>query len=149
MPKPVTVSTEVARPREEVFDFLDDLSNHAGFLDHILDKWSFSGPSRGVGAKAEARQNAPGSQDWTDFEVLESERPSRIVEEGVSAKGKRRTRGTYTLEELPGGGTRISFLFEWLKTPRTERIGPFFASAFVKRANGKSMRRLAKQLEEG
>jgi len=149
MPKPVTVHTEVARPREEVFDFLDVLANHAGFLDHILDKWSFSGPARGVGAKAEARQNAPGSQDWTDFEVLESERPARIVEEAASAKGKRRTRGTYTLEELDGGGTRISFRCEWLETPRTERIGPFFASAFVKRANGKAMRRLAKQLEEG
>ncbi|HWB70282.1 MAG TPA: SRPBCC family protein, partial [Solirubrobacterales bacterium] len=96
--KSVTVETTVAKPPQEVFDFLDLLSNHEGFLDHWLVDWEFSGPPRGAGAKARARANTVGSQDWTDFEVLEAQSPGKIVEEGLGASGKRQTRGTYRLE---------------------------------------------------
>jgi len=147
--KPVTVSTTVSKPRQEVFEFLDVLSNHEKFLDHFLVNWGFSGPPGGVGAKAQARANAPGSQDWTDFEVVEVERPSRIVEKGISAKGKRHTRGTYLIEELAEGGTKVSYELAWLEAPRIERAGPFFARSFMRRANNKAMRRLAKQLNQG
>src|SRR3954451_21454181 len=122
--KPVTVSTAVGRPRQEVFEFLDVLSNHEGFNDHFLVEWKFSGPPSGVGARARARQNAPGSQDWMEFEVVEAVAPQRIVEEADSAGGKRRTRGTYTLAERPDGGTEVRFELAWLKAPRGERIAP-------------------------
>jgi hypothetical protein len=146
--KPVTVSTAVAKPRQGVFEFLDVLANHEGFMDHFLVDWKFSGPARGVGAKARARQNAPGSQDWMEFEVREAS-AERIVEEAVSAGGKRRTRGTYTLADRGGGGTDISFELAWLAAPRTERLAPFLARAFVRRVNAKAMRRLAKRLDGG
>src|SRR3954453_22785009 len=113
--QPVTVSIEVPQPAEEVFEYLAVLANHEAFLDHFLVDWKFSGPRRGVGAKAEARAGAPMSQDWTDFEITEIEEPSRIIEEGVGLKGKRRTRGTYRLQSLPGGGTGVSFELEWLE----------------------------------
>jgi hypothetical protein len=144
----VIVSIAVPQPAEAVYDFLDVLANHEGFNDHFLVDWKFSGPRRGVGAKAEARASAPMSQDWTDFEVTESERPSRIVEEGVGLKGKRRTRGTYRLEPLPDGGTEISFELEWIEAARAERLIPPMTRAFVKRPTGKAMRRLAKLLAE-
>jgi uncharacterized protein YndB with AHSA1/START domain len=145
--KPVTVAATVAKPPAEVFELLDVLANHAGFLDHYLVDWEFSGPQRGVGARARARANAVGSQDYWEFEVTEAEPPHRIVEQGISAGGKRRTRGTYRLEGLPDGGTRIEFELEFLETPRGERLAPFLTRAFVKRVNAKSMRRLAKQLD--
>lgn len=141
--KPVTVSATVSTPRQEVFEFLDLLANHEGFLDHFLTDWKFSGPPRGVGAKARARAKTPGSQDWFEFEVLEAG-PERIVEEATSAGGKRRT---YVLTDQPGGGTEISFEFAWLELPRSERIAPFLTRAFLRRVNAKSMRRLAGQLE--
>jgi len=147
--KPVTVSTVVARPVAEVFEFLDVLANHEGFMDHWLINWKFSGPARGVGAKAEAKANTIGSQDWTDFEIVETDPPSRIVEEGIGNGGKRHTRGTYRLEELPDGGTRISFELEWLEAAKAERLLPPMIRAFVRRTNGKAMRRLAKQLSTG
>ena len=147
--KSVTVSTVVARPATEVFDFLDVLANHAGFMDHILVDWKFSGPRRGVGAKGEARANTIGSQDWTEFEVVEAEPPHRSVEEGIGNGGKRHTRGTYRLEGLPDGGTKISFELEWIKAARAERLAPPMIRAFVRRTNGKAMRRLAKQLSAG
>jgi hypothetical protein len=144
--KPVIVSVAVSQPAEEVYDFLDVLANHEAFLDHFLVDWKFSGPARGVGARAEARASAPMSQDWTEFEVVEAERPKRIVEEGVGLKGKRRTRGTYRLESLPDGGTAISFELAWLEAARAESLIPPLTRAFVKRPNAKALRRLAKQL---
>lgn len=146
--KPVTVSVEVPRPREEVYEFLAVLANHESFLDHMLTGWKFSGPRGGVGAKAEAKTNAPMSQDWTDFEIVEAEPPDRIVEEAVGLKGRRRTRGTYTLERLDGGGTKVSFEFAWLEAARAESLCPPLTRAFIRRPNGKAMRRLAKQLAE-
>jgi hypothetical protein len=147
--KPVTVSIEVPQPVEEVFDYLAVLANHEAFLDHFLVDWKFSGPPRGLGAKAEARASAPMSQDWTDFEIVEIEEPSRIVEEGVGLKGKRRTRGTYRLRGLPGGGTEISFELEWLESAKAERLIPAMTRAFIRRPNAKAMRRLAGELAKG
>lgn len=143
--KAVTVRTRVSRPAAEVYDHLDLLANHEAFVDHLFTDWKFSGPARGVGAKAQARTNAPGSQDWTDFEIVEST-PSRIVERAIDAKERRETRGTYTLAP-DGEGTEISFELEWLKAARTERFFGPLTGAFVRRANRKSMRRLAKILE--
>jgi Polyketide cyclase / dehydrase and lipid transport len=144
--KPVTVSVEVPQSPEEVFDYLAVLANHKAFLDHFLVDWKFSGPGRGLGAKAEARASAPMSQDWTDFEIVEIEEPSRIVEEGVGLKGKRRTRGTYRLRGLSGGGTEISFELEWLEAARAESLIPPLTRAFIRRPNAKALRRLADQL---
>jgi len=126
--------------------FLDVLANHESFLGHMYVHWTFSGPARGVGAKARARVSAPGSREFAEFEVVESERPLRTVEEGVSANGKRRTRGTYTLQPASGGGTEVSFELAWVEVPRSERILPPLSRAFVKRALGKGMRKLQKQL---
>lgn len=144
--KPVTVSAAVSKPRQEAFEFLDTLANHEAFMSQLFVDWSFSGPARGVGAKARARVNAPGSREWAQFELVDAEAPGRIVAEVVSAGGKRHTRGTYRLEGLPGGGTRVSFELAWIAVPRAERMAPPLARVFMRRANGKAMRRLAKQL---
>jgi ribosome-associated toxin RatA of RatAB toxin-antitoxin module len=146
--KSVKTTATVARSPQEVFEFLDLFPNHARFLDHYLTEWTFSGPERGVGAKARARASALGSQDWFEFVVVDSEAPSRNVEEGTSAGGKRKTRGSYHLEEAPGGGTKINFELEFLEVPRSERIAPFLTRAFAKRVNGKAIRRLVKLLED-
>jgi hypothetical protein len=144
--KSVTVSITLPQPVEEVYDYLAVLANHEGFLDHFLVDWKFSGPASGVGAKAEARASAPMSQDWTDFEIVEAEAPRLLVEEGVGAGGKRRTRGTYRLRGLADGGTGISFELEWLEASRAERLCPPLTRAFIRRPNGKALRRLATRL---
>jgi uncharacterized protein YndB with AHSA1/START domain len=147
--RPVTVSTTVSKPPGEVFEFLEDLDNHQGFTDHLFVDWSFSGSARGVGARARARVRAPGSREWAKFEVVEAERPELIAEETISSNGNRRTRGTYRLEELPGGGTKISYELAWIAVPRSERLAPPLARLFMRRANSRAMRRLAKQLNRG
>ncbi len=143
--KPVTVSATVPSSKEEVYEFLEALPNRELFMDRMFVEWRFSGPRRGVGARARAKARAPGAQEWTEFEIVEAE-PSLIVEEAVSARGRRRTRGTYRLEALPDGGTRVSFRFEWLEAPKHERLGSPLMRAFARRANGTAIRRLAKRL---
>ncbi|MGE5406996.1 MAG: SRPBCC family protein [Syntrophothermus sp.] len=145
--KPVTVSVAVARPREEVFDYVDALANHEAYMDHMFTDWSYSGPPRGVGARARARVQAPGSREIAEFEVVESERPRMTVEEGISAHGRRHTRGTYRLAERADGGTDVSFELVWLRAPRSERLVPPLTRAFMRRALGKGLRRMARQLE--
>jgi hypothetical protein len=146
--KPVTVSVAVEKPIAEVYDHLMVLANHEAFLDHFLVDWKFSGPRRGVGAKAEARAGTPMSQDWTDFEIVEAEEPRLIVEDAVGAGGKRHTRGTYRLRELADGQTEVSFELEWLEAARAERLLPPLTREFIRRPNAKAMRRLAAALAE-
>lgn len=143
--KPVTASVRIDRPREDVFSFLDVLANHAQFTDHMLVDWSFEGPPAGVGGKARVRANVPGQQ-WMQMEVLESVPPVRTVEETVGAHGKRRTRGTYTLDELPDGATDVHFQLDYLAAPLSERLAAPLIRAYMRRANAKALRRLGETL---
>jgi uncharacterized membrane protein len=147
--EPVTVTVEVGRPRQEVFDHVDVLANREGWMNRLYKGWSFEGPKRGVGGIAKAQVDAPTSQERVTIEVVESIPPERIVEQVESAHGKRQTRGTYRFTEAGEGRTRIEFEFEWLKTPRTERIATPVSRAFMKRAQGKGLKKLAAQLEKG
>lgn len=144
--KPISVSVKVDRPRDEVFPFLDALANHEQFTDHMLVDWTYSGPAAGIGAKARMRANVPGPKDWIDMEVIAAQAPVTTVEESVGAKGRRRTRGTYTLEELPGGGTHVRFELAYVKMPLSERLMAPLLRAWLKRGNEKAMRRLGETL---
>jgi hypothetical protein len=147
--KPVTVGIEVPAPPHEVYEFLDVLGNHERFMDHFMVDWQLSGPKRGVGAKANVRVKATAEKDWTDIEIVEADSGRRIVEESTGGpRGKRRLRGTYHLDELPGGGTRITFELEALELPRGERIMGPLNRAYVRRVNGKAMKRLAAELRK-
>jgi hypothetical protein len=145
--KPVRVSVDVPNPRPEVYEFLDVLGNHEQFTDHFMVDWELSGPKRGVGAKANVRVKATGEKDRTEMEVVEADAGRRIVEEGTGgSRGRRRTRGSYTLEDLPGGGTRIEFTLEFVSLPTRERLMGPLQRAYLKRVNGKALRRLAERL---
>jgi len=143
--KPVRVSIDVPQAREDVYDFLDVLANHELFTDHMLRDWRCEGPARGVGAKAKMTAVAAGRTDPLDMEVIEAERPTRNMERNVGASGRVMT-GTYTLAELPGGGTRITFESAWLRVPRSEALAAPLVRAMVRRGNQRALERLAGQL---
>jgi uncharacterized protein YndB with AHSA1/START domain len=144
--KAVTAEVEVPRSPEVVFDQLDVLGDHERFTDHLLVDWSVSGPRAGVGARARMRLRKPGPADWLEMEVVDAERPTRSVEESVSAKGRRLTRGTYRLAPTAAGGTRITFTLEWLRAPLGDRLVAPLTRSVTRRANAKSLRRLAAEL---
>src|SRR5581483_1969222 len=107
--KPVRVDINVPYPREHVFDFLDVMSNHEPFTNHMLHDWEYSGPDCGIGSKARVTVKAAGRSETAEIEVISAERPSTIVERNLSAGGRRIGTGTYTLEELDPGHTRVAF----------------------------------------
>ena len=144
--EPVRVSVDVPNHREEVFDFLDVMANHEPFTNHMLVDWEYAGPARGIGARARVRVRAAGRIDVVDIEVVSAEPPARIVERNVGANGRRHGSGTYTLEELAGGGTRIVFEYAWHQAPLGERLVAPLTRAVMRRGNERSMRRLAEQL---
>jgi hypothetical protein len=146
MPKPVTVSIEVPRPQEEVFDFLDVMANHELFTDHLLHDWELSGPASGMGSKARVHTRVMGMSDFIEFEVVDAARPSRIAERNVSERTGRTAEGTYTLEPTASGGTRIAFEYRWITAPLADRLAAPLVRSFVGRSNETSMRRLAEQL---
>jgi carbon monoxide dehydrogenase subunit G len=142
----VNVTTEVPNPREEVYDFLDVMANHEPFTNHVMRDWKYSGPDRGIGSRARVKVSAGGRTDTIDIEVVAAERPTRIVEQNVGAGGRRVANGTYVLEALPHGGTRIVFEYAWQRAPLSERLAAPLVRGVLRRGNERAMQRLAEQL---
>lgn len=122
------------------------MANHECFNDHLMRDWELSGPDRGVGSRTRVTTRALGMSDVVDIEVTDAERPSRIVERNTATKAGRVGEGTYVLDPLPGGGTRITFEYRWIETPLVDRLTAPLARSFIRRNNTTAMRRLAEQL---
>ena len=120
---PVSVSIVVSAPREQVFDYLQDIANHPEFTDHFLVEWHLTRiDSVGRGAGARFRVKAPANRfSWADVTFVEVDRPHRIVEVGRTGKNNRvRTLGVYELADA-AGGTRVTFTF---RTEPADAGGP-------------------------
>lgn len=142
----IAVSVDVPQPREQVYEFLDALANHALFTDHMMRDWEFEGPERGVGARAKLNAVVGGRADPLSMEVIAAEPPIKNVEQNVGAGGKRIATGTYTLDELADGGTRINFEYTWIRLPLSERLATPIIRRLMRPALEQAMRRLAEQL---
>jgi hypothetical protein len=147
-----TVSTTISRPREEVFDYLADIANHAEFSDHYLVDWHLLREDpRGVGAGARFRVKAPLNRfSWADLTISELQRPYRILQRGRGGKFNRiRILATYTLNPAPGDGTRVDLTLETepslLSDRLTEALG---GTRWLRRKSARAMRRLKTILEE-
>jgi uncharacterized protein YndB with AHSA1/START domain len=149
---PIAVEIVIARPREEVFDYLADIANHAEFSDHFMVDWRLTREDTyGYGAGARYRIKAPLNRfPWGDSTLIELDPPRKIVEAGRTGKYNRiRTLGVYELEQGAGGTTRVTFTL--LTEPKTisDRIMESFgARGWMKRKLKKAMRRLRSILEE-
>src|SRR3954451_506028 len=146
MPKPVTVTVDVPQDRDQVYDFLDVMANHEPFTDHLMRDWELSGPARGIGSKARVHVSALGRSDTIDIEVVDAQAPERIVERNCAEKAGRVGEGTYVLEPLPTGGTRITFQYRWIHAPVADRITAPLARAYLRRSNETPLGRLAEEL---
>jgi uncharacterized protein YndB with AHSA1/START domain len=150
---PITVTTTISRPRDEVFEYLADIANHPEFSDHYLTHWHLTREdSYGRGAGARFRIKAPLNRfSWGDVTFSEVEPPRRIVERGRSGKYNRvKMVGTYTLSPGPSGTTRVEYTLETLPVMLSDRLMESFGGrAWTKRQASKAMRRLRTILEEG
>jgi uncharacterized protein YndB with AHSA1/START domain len=149
----VTVSIVVSAPREQVFDYLQDIANHPEFTDHYLVDWHLTRiDSVGRGAGARFRAKVPGNRfSWGDMTFAEVERPHRIVEVGRTGKNNRiRMLGVYELSPGESGTTRVRFTLETTPATLSDRLMEGFgARSWTRRKNGRAMRRLRSILERG
>jgi uncharacterized protein YndB with AHSA1/START domain len=150
---PFTVSTTIARRREEVFEYLADVANHSEFTDHYLVDWHLTREdSYGAGAGARFRVKAPFSRfSWADVTLADMQPPFKIVERGRGGKFNRvRMLGTYTLSPGPGGTTRVQYTFETDPVlPSDKLLETLGGRVWLRRQASKAMRRLRSILEEG
>jgi uncharacterized protein YndB with AHSA1/START domain len=150
---PFVTDITIARPREEVYEYLADIANHAEFTDHFMTDWRLTREDTyGVGAGARWKAKIPLNRfPWGDSTIVEAERPRRIVEVGRTGKYNRvRTITVYELERAAGGGTRVRFTYETEpKLPSDRLLERLGGGASTKRKLRKSMRRLRSILEEG
>jgi uncharacterized protein YndB with AHSA1/START domain len=149
----MTVSIVVSAPREQVFDYLQDIANHPEFTDHYLVDWHLTRlDSVGAGAGARFRVRAPGNRfSWGDVTFSEVERPHRIVEVGRTGKNNRiRTLGVYDLAPATAGATRVRFTLETVPATLSDRLMEGLgARGWLKRKNRRAMRRLREIFEQG
>jgi uncharacterized protein YndB with AHSA1/START domain len=149
---PVSASIIVSAPREQVFDYLQDIANHPEFTDHYLVDWHLTRiDSVGRGAGARFRVKAPLNRfSWADVTFVEVERPHRIVEVGRMGKNNRvRTLGVYELSEA-AGGTRVRLTLRTEPATTWDRVSEaLWGRAWIKRKNARALQRLRSILEEG
>jgi len=150
--EPITVTTTISRPREEIFDYLADVANHPEFTDHYLVDWHLTREdSLGTGAGARFRVKAPLNRfSWADMTLAEVQPPFRIVHRGRGGKYNRtRMLGVYTLSPGSGGTTRVQYTYETEPALLSDRLMEGISRGWTRRQVTKSMRRLRTILEEG
>jgi uncharacterized protein YndB with AHSA1/START domain len=149
---PVLVSVNIARPRAELFEYLADVANHAEFKDHYLADWHLTREdSVGRGAGARFREQLPLSRfGWGDYTLAEVDPPYRIVERGRSGKFNRvRAIGEWTLQDAPGGMTRVDYRYETQPAKLSDRLMELVAGrGWWKRKLSRAVRRLQAIFEE-
>ena len=145
------MSTVISVPREQVFDYLQDIANHSEFTDHYLVDWHLTRiDSVGRGAGARFRVKMPGNRfSWADVTFVEVERPYRIVEVGRAGKNNRiRTLGVYELAPAASGSTRVRFTVQTEPYTFSDRLlESLGARGWTRRKVKRAMRRLRTIME--
>jgi uncharacterized protein YndB with AHSA1/START domain len=151
--QPFTVTTTIAKPREQVYEYLADIANHAEFTDHYLVDWHLTRvDSYGAGAGARFRIKEPLNRfAWADMTFAEMQPPFRIVERGRGGKYNRiRMLGTYTLSPGPSGTTKVEYTLETVPSQLSDKLLDTLGGRSWSRRNAaKAMRRLRSILEDG
>jgi uncharacterized protein YndB with AHSA1/START domain len=149
---PVTAHVVIDRPREEVFEYLADIANHAEFSDHYLKEWRLTRvESYGRGAGARFKVDAPLDRyAWGDMTFIEVEPPYRIVAAGRGGKfNRKKTWTTWTLEPS-GSATRVEVTTESEAALPTDKLMEAVTGRrfWMKRKLSKALSRMQSILEE-
>src|SRR5581483_8481771 len=95
---PIVESIEIAKPPEEVFAYIDDLSRHGEWQGQIVSVEVLTeGPTR-VGTRAADVRRVPGGKQKITYEITEHDPPRKASFRGVD--GPVRPVGTVTVEPV-------------------------------------------------
>ena len=149
--EPFTITTTIDRPREQVYEYLADIANHAEFSDHYLVDWHLTRmDSYGTGAGASFRSKMPRNRfAWGDMVIADMQPPFRILERGRGGKYNRvRMLSTYTLQPS-SGGTRVQYTYETQPDQLSDKLIEIMGGrSWQKRKAARAMRRLRSILED-
>lgn len=148
---PVSAHTSIAAPREEIFDFVADLAARPSWMDHCTSELRLAHPkSSGVGAAARYKLEAPRYAHWLETQIVEAERPRRIVEATRGGRANR-TRGEIVFELSRQGRnlTRVEMTV-WSEpgSPRERMLARLGARRWMKRQAKSALERLRAVFEE-
>lgn len=102
---PISTETTIDAPPERVWELIEDLACRPSFCDHFQHEFRLARlSSRGVGAAARFRVDAPRMEFWMETVIEEASSPHRLFERG---RGGRLGRvPAFTVWELAGGAGR-------------------------------------------
>ncbi|MGH2782597.1 MAG: SRPBCC family protein [Thermoleophilaceae bacterium] len=146
----VTVSTVIAAPREQVFDFVCDLAGRPAYTDHYMRDYRLARVNPvGPGAAARFRMHAPMAKEYAELTIREVDRPRRIVEEiRVGRRGRNRAVALYEFAPEGGGMTRVELTTFGEPATPVDRIRQLGAAGWMRRQTRKALERLRMIFEE-
>jgi uncharacterized protein YndB with AHSA1/START domain len=152
--EPITLKTTIARPREEVFEYLADVANHSEFTDHCLTDWHLTREeSYGTGAGARFRIKSRLDRfSYGDMTLAEVQPPERILATGRAGRFNRtRTRTEWRLAEAGTGKTAVTFVTQSEPATLSDRLMERLlrVPAATKRCLRRALERLRSILETG
>jgi uncharacterized protein YndB with AHSA1/START domain len=149
--RPVTIHATISAPREDVFDFVADLSMRPAWGDHYLEDYRLARANpRGEGAAARFRLNLPFAHEWGQIEIKKADRPRRIVEEGGFGRlGRSRLVAVYDFVPEGPGTTRVELTTFSEPGAFVDRIKHAASTGRMRRWSKKGLDRLRRIFEEG
>jgi hypothetical protein len=107
--RPFTVQTSISAPREEIYDFVADLSNRPAYSDHFMQDYRLARANPvGQGAAARFKLKGPFGEQWGEIALMTCDRPRRIDEQGrIGRLGRITTHAIYEFVQDAGGVTRV------------------------------------------
>ncbi len=151
---PVSVSIVVSAPREQVFDYLQDVANRPEFTDHSLVDWHLTRPDAvglGAGARFRAKRPRMSRYTWGDMSLAEVVPPHRIVETGRTGKDNRvRTLSIWELVTGSHDTTRVTLTVQTDPATHSDRFAEMLGARRRAHRNGaRALKRLRTALETG
>ena len=148
---PVRAHAFISAPREEVFDALVDMATRPTWTDHYMRDFRLESPrSQGVGAGARYRLDAPLYRQWVESQIVEADRPRRVVE--ATRTGRLGgSHGEVGFELTPQGRslTRVDMTIWREPGTRRERFQERLGTrVWLRRKSKKALERLRAMLEE-
>jgi uncharacterized protein YndB with AHSA1/START domain len=140
----VETEIEIARPRDEVAAYVSDPDNAAAWYEKIERvEWRSPRPVA-VGTRLAFVARFLGRRLAYTYEVREIVPGARFVMS--TAEGPFPMETTYTWQESPAGGTRMTLRNRGMPSGFSRLAGPFMARS-IRRANRNDLRRLRAILE--
>lgn len=149
---PISAETTIDAPRERVWDLISDLAARPGFCDHFQHQFRLERiESRGVGAAARFRVDAPRMALWMETVIDEEEPPHRLFERGGGGRLDRiRIFTVWELESGAGEETEARVTFWTEPTHPLDRLREHLgAERWFRRQWSRALHRLKEIAESG